>query len=342
MMALSAVPPSEFFARLQDLLWMRFSETIDYDLNDKSGFSPALLELVELLKYVVLRQRGPGILGYFSRLELSFSPRADASYDPQNRVLRFNLGFALYINELEATCQWLESVLRRGSKEAVSIPELASSEVPPAVHDELAALFHAGATGELAVSGHNGLAHPVAAVMLRFVLAHELGHLIDAAESPKLHQSWEETAWADYQDALDFGLASGWLNPERWAGLQRRALPETVAAQWGAEFIADGLGFYTALQAAQERPSERQLAYAYLQTAVELFFHSLVLVYRGDVGEETHPPPTLRATVVRARRRKDHRVDWPQFLTGYWAPGSVVSALLDAAVRGFRRAPIQT
>ena len=102
---------------------------------------------------------------------------------------------------------------------------------------------------------------------------------------------------------------------------------------WVAEFIADSLGFYTIFAMLQSHPERARLEYARLQMAVELFFHVLMVLYGRDVGTDTHPSPMMRAAVIRARRRRDHHVDWDQFLSGIWGPGFVASMLLEQAVR---------
>jgi hypothetical protein len=330
---ISAAPGDQQVALLRALPWVRFSEVIDHDLTDKGGFSLALSQFTDLLQDVVVNQRGPGILGYFRYLELSFSFRADASFDPQSRVFRLSLGFISFINELEATCEWLESILLRLAQGA-SPGDFAQTRIPAEVRNELAALAAMSENGGIAVSGKLGLRTPVAGMLLRFLFAHELAHVIDTAESPKLKASFRQAVWENYQDALQFGIRSGYLNTERSSRLQPQALPDAVANRWATEFVADGLGFYTAFRAKPPGNIEQRLSYGYLQMAVELFFRSLVLVYRNDLGSETHPSPMLRAAMIRAGRRNEHKAEWRQFFATHWAPGFVAGELLDTAVTG--------
>jgi hypothetical protein len=323
--------PDDYFSRLQELSWIHVREFFNHDLTDRGGFHLALLEFVSLLQDIVINQRGPGILGYFTELELNFSPRFAASYDPQKRVVRLDLGILLYANELEATYRWLDSVLFR-KPVAMSLDAISRLVAPSAVQDELTALFHAGEEG-LPVSGKVGLTHHIGLTLLRFVIAHELAHLIDFAESPKLQASWRETVWSDYDDALDYCLSVGWLDQARYTQFRRPSLAEPVASRWANEFVADGLGFYTASKTPPPGGIEPHLAYSLLQTAVEIYFHSLVAAYRGDVGTHSHPPPTLRCYVIRAGQRKLRRVSWADFLAEHWRPGFITAELLTTTLR---------
>jgi hypothetical protein len=157
--------------------------------------------------------------------------------------------------------------------------------------------------------------------------------MIDSGESPKLQASWRETVWSDYDDALEYCRAAGLIDQARYDRFRRAALPEGFADQWGTEFVADGLGFYTALQLPPPVKTDPRAAYGLLQAAVELYFRAVVLVYRADAASDSHPPPTLRSYVIQARRRKDHRASWSQFLAEYWRAGHITSELLDGAMR---------
>ena len=187
LVSISAAPGDRQLSLLRALPWVRFSEGIDDDLADKRGFSLALPDFTDLLQDIAVNQRKPGVLGYFRHLELGFSFRADACFDPQSRVIRLNLGFIFFINEMEATCEWLESILLRLAQGA-SPEEFAQIRIPAEVDNELIALTTAGCGG-LAMSGRLGLRTPLARMLLRFLFAHELAHAIDTAASPKLGPS---------------------------------------------------------------------------------------------------------------------------------------------------------
>jgi hypothetical protein len=221
--------PDDYFSRLQELSWIRVEEVFYHELTDRGGFHLLLLEFVSLLQDIVINQRGLGILGRLTELELNFSPRFGASYDPQNHVVRLNLGILLYASELEATYRWLDSVLFRETV-AMSLDEISRLVAPSAVQDELTARFHAG-EGRLPVSGKVGLTHPIGLTLLRFVIAHELAHLIDFAESPKLQAFWLEMVWSDYDDALDYCLS---------VGSTRRVTPSFGGPLWLSPSQADG------------------------------------------------------------------------------------------------------
>jgi hypothetical protein len=334
--ALQAGAPEDFLGRLASLPWVRFREVIDHTLDGRRAMYLPLLELVLLLEAVATKQRGPGILGYFTHIELSFSTRADASYSPQSRVISISLGFPMLANELESTCEWLASVLF-GGPVTLSLQDLARQPIPPSVRQELSALYQAD--GRLAVSRKRGMQHPIANTFVRFVLAHELAHLVDFAESPRLQASWRETVWSDYQDALDYSLATRAIDRLRYSHLLRSSLEPRVAEAWATEFLADGLAFHMLSSLPPPKRTSAQRASALLQAAVELFFHVFVLAYRADGGTASHPPPTLRSAVIRARRRKDHRASWPQFLSEYWGAGLATSELLATAMRSIGGKP---
>lgn len=323
--------PEEFFLRLKGLSWIRIKETIDSTLTDRSGFDLVLLEFFNLFWDIVVNQRGPGIIGYVKHIELNFSPRFVASYDPVSRVVRLNMGVIFHANELEATYRWLDSLFFR-EVVAMSLEEIGRLEAPPAVQHEITAFLQAGEEG-LPVSGKFGLEHPIGVTLLRFVIAHELAHLIYFAESPKLQASWRQTAWSDYDDALDYSLSVGWISDTIYNQFLRSSLPEHVATRWITEFVADGLGFYTVSRITPPQNIEPRLSYSVLQTAVEIFFHSFLALYRGDVGTHTHPPPILRCVTIRASQRKLHRVSWPEFLSKHWGPGLLTSQLLATIIR---------
>jgi len=247
----------------------------DHKLDARGAFAPSLLELVVLLEELAINQRGPGILGYFTQLELNFEMRADASYAPHSRVVSLSLGFPLLANELEATYRWLESVFFRESG-MIPLGDLARMKAPLEVRDELEAFYRAGAEG-LPISGKSGVEHPIGQALLRFVLAHELGHMIDFAESPQLRASWRETVWSHYQDALDYCLSTGAIDRSRYTRFLRSSLDTQVADQWATEFLADGLGFYTLSKLPPPSGMTWERSYAVLQSAVGMFFHVLVL-----------------------------------------------------------------
>jgi len=318
--------PSEFFSRLEKLSWIRLAGS--NTLANPGAFHVAFLELVTLLQEIVFNQRGPAVLGYFERLELIYSAHFGATYNHLYRVVRVNLGVLLYVNELGATYRWLDSVILN-SASVMPLDEISRVEAPADVQDELRALLAAG-EGGLPVTGKLGLTHPIGLALLRFAIAHELGHLIDLGESQRLQDMWRENAWADYNDALQYGLSARWIDQAGYARLQRTSLDERVAARWGREFVADGLGFYTASRIPPPNT-------VWLQIAVEVFFHSLVAVYRGDTGSETHPSPMLRSTIIRAGQRKLRRVGWPEFLAQHWGPGFITSELLATAIRKIGR-----
>jgi hypothetical protein len=336
-----AAPPASFLAELVKLPWVRFTTDLGMsdDLDVRAGFAPSLLELVILLEELARNQRGPGILGYFTRLELSSSMRGlDASYRPASRVVSLSLGFPLLANELEATYRWLDSVLFRGSG-TMSLDELTRLRAPADVREELAALYRAAGTGELAVSGKHGAAHPIGRALLQFVLAHELAHMVDFAESPRLQASWRETVWSDYQDALDYCLDAGAIDRGRYERFLRSSLVAHVADQWATELLADSLGFHILSRIPPSGATTRERAQALLQCAVEILFRVLMLAHRGDVGSDTHPPPTLRSHVMHARLRKDRRVSWSQFLSEAWGAGVATSYLLDTTLPALGEQP---
>lgn len=329
--ALQAAPPKDFLERLAALPWVRFKEVIDHSLDARRAFSVPLLELVYMLEDVARRQRGPEILGYFTHVELSFSMRADASYAPLSRVISLSLGFPLLASQLEATCTWLESVLFGGTG-TMSLDELARSQVPQAVVDELSALYHSDA-GRVMVRGKSGLEHPIGNAFLRFVIAHEVAHLIDFAEGAARQESWRQTVWTDYDDALDYSLETRAIDRTRYLQFQRLMLEPRVADAWATELLADGLAFHTLSSLPPRSSVGRAREYAVLQAAVELLFYVFVIAYRADRGSASHPPPTLRSAVMRARRRKDAGATWSKFLSEHWGAGLVTSELLAAAMR---------
>jgi hypothetical protein len=329
-----AAPPESFLAELAKLPWVRFTSDLGTpdDLDVRRGFAPSLLELVILLEELATNQRGPGILGYFTHLELSASMRGlDASYRPASRVVSLSLGLPMLANELEITYRWLDSVLF-GGRNAMSLDELRQLQAPADVREELAALYRAAGTGELAVTGKHGGAHPIGRALLQFVLAHELAHMVDFAESPRLQASWRDTVWADYQDALDYCVDAGAIDRVRYQRFLRSSLDARVANQWATELLADGLGFHILSRIPPSGGVTRERAHALLQCAVEVLFRVLMLAYRGDVGSDTHPPPTLRSHVMHARLRKDHRMSWSQFLSERWGAGLATSYLLDTTL----------
>jgi hypothetical protein len=332
---LRSCSPENYLSRLQDLSWIHFKEVIDHPLTDRSGFYLVLLEFVSLLSEMVIHQRGPGILGYLNQIELNFSPRVNASYDPHSRRVCLNLGFMLYISELEATYQWLDSLFFTGMDE-MPLDEIARLGAPPEVEDELVAIFNIGVKG-LLVSGKYGLTHPIGLTILRFVIAHELAHLIDAAESSKLQASWRKAAWADYNDALEYCRFTGWIGQERYEQFQRSSMPEQIMNRWANEFVADGLGFYTLSKAPPPGIIEPGIAYPILQIAVEIFFLSFVAAYQSDIGSVSHPPPTLRLNVIRASQRKLYRVSWAEFLANCWGPGFITNEILTKTMKKIRR-----
>jgi len=326
------MPLAAFLAGLRNLPWVRIQEVFEHDLNLPAAFDLVLLEFSEILRDAVLNQRGPGLLGYFDHLELNFSLRGTPSYYPDSKVIRVNIGFCLFANELGATCDWLESILLSSNKQEIPIAELMRLEAPTAVLRELRALFAVADTGGLEVSGQFGLANPIAMMMLRFALAHEIGHMIMSAESPRLQEHWKETAWSDYAGALDFAVQAGWIDNSQRFRLSRASLRAHVADQWVQEVIADGIGFDTVLRLSHENDCEASQAYARLQVAVELFLHAVAILYRADLGTESHPPPLLRACAMRETRRKVHRVGWEDFLTQYWGPGFITDQLLSKTI----------
>lgn len=202
---------------------------------------------------------------------------------------------------------------------------------PLAVREELALLYRAS-DGGLPVRSGSGLDSALGRTMLRFVLAHEVGHLIDFAESPSSRARWREVVWEDYQDALDYALEIGVIGPDRYASFLRASLDPRVADNWAAEFLADGMAVHT-LSTLRPPPAISSLrVQTLLQVAVELFFHLLVLAYRGDRGTDSHPPPTLRSLVVRARRRKDRGASWSRFLSEHWGAGLVTAELMSGEI----------
>ena len=325
---ISAAPGNQQLPLLRALPWVRFNEVIDHDITDRGGFSFALSEFTYLLE-TIANHRGPAILGYFKHLDLSFSFRADASFDPKERVLRLNLGLVLLLNELERTYKWLESVVLRLAGGAAP-KDFAHSSAPPDARSELRA-FKSAAQG-LSVSGKLGQATALGRVTLRLLIAHELAHMVDAAESVDARTSFRRGVWIDYRDALQYGIGAGWLNPERWPPLQRQALPEAMACSWADEFVADGIGFDIASRAQPPAGIPVSLYFEYLQVAVELFFRSMVLVYGNDFSYESHPSAMLRSAMIKAGR-KDSRMEWRQFLENQWRSGWVAGELLDPVLR---------
>jgi hypothetical protein len=327
----SCTTAEDYLRRLQGLPWIRVREVIDHPLTDPGGFHLFMLEFVDVLKHIVINQRGPGILGYLRHIEFSFSPRVGASYDPQYQVVHLNMGLLLYANELGATYQWLESILFKGTG-TISVDEILQLDTPSAVQNELTMLLSAG-KGGVPVSGSVGAIHPFGRTLIRFVFAHELAHLIDSAESPALQASWRTAAWSDYDDALDYCLSIGFIDQSRYTQFRRSSLDAHVASRWANEFVADGLGFYTLSQIPPPPDTEPRLALSLLQIAIEVFFHSLIVAYHGDVGTDSHPPPTLRCYTIRAGQRKASRVNWAQFYADYWGPGVITGELLDSTIR---------
>jgi hypothetical protein len=326
----SCTTAQDYFRRLQGLPWIRVREVIDHPLTDPGAFHLFMHEFVDVLKHIVINQRGPGILGYLQHLEFSFSPRVGASYDPQYRVVRLNLGLVLYANELEATYQWLESLIFKRT-DTISVDEIVQLHTPFAVQNELTALLSAG-KGGIPVSGHHGATHPIGRTLIRFVFAHELAHLVESVESPALQASWRTAAWSDYDDALDHCLSIGLIEQSRYTQLRRASLDAHVAIPWGNELVADGLGFYTLSQIPPPSDIEPRLALSLLQTAIEIFFHSLIVAYHGDIGTASHPPPTLRCFTIRAGQRKVCGVNWAEFYADYWGPGVITGDLLDSTI----------
>jgi hypothetical protein len=319
---------SGYFTEIEKLSWIQVKKSIDLPYPKRSAFHLVMLEVIDLLLQIV-RERGPGVLGYFRRLELSFSPRFGARYDPEYRDVRLNMGALLYANELETTYRWLQSLFFKET-DKWSLDEAAKvvrSGPPSAVQEEFTALFLVREKGGVPVSGKFGLEQPIGRMILRFVIAHELGHLIDLGGSPKLQSFWRDNVWSDYDDALEYCRSSGAIRPEKYALFLRSSLDENVASQWASEFVADGLGFYMVSQGPPPGV-EARLVFPLLQTAVEIFFCSLVAAYQGDAGTPTHPAPTLRSSVLRAGQRKLTRAIWPQFLAEYWGPGFLTAEIL--------------
>lgn len=320
----------EFLNRLQALPWIHLREVIDHPLNDPGAFHLFMLEFVEILKHIVVEQRGPGILGYLKHVEFNFSPRMGASFDPQSRIVRLNMGLVLFANELEATYKWFESMLfnRTGF---VSVGEILQLEIPSAVQKELTRLLSAGKEG-LPVSGRFGATHPIGRTVIRFVFAHELAHLIDSIESSTLKASWRTAAWSDYDDALNYCLSIGLIDHSRYAHFRRSSLVASVASQWANELVADGLAYYTLSQIPPPSDIDPRFALGLLQIAVEIFFHALIVANQGDVGTDSHPPPTIRVFAIRASQRKISRLNWIQFHADYWGPGVITGDLLNSAI----------
>ena len=332
---LGSYSPENSLSRLENLSWIDVKEVIDHPLTDRSGFHLALLEFVSLLSEIVIHQRGPGILGYLKQIELNFSPRVNMSYDPHSRHVRINLGFLLYINELQATYQWLDTLLFTGAA-MMPLDEIARLAAPPEVEEEFKAFYQLSVEG-LSVSGKHGLTHPIGVMLLRFVIAHELAHLIDSAESSQLQVSWRKAAWSYYDDSLQYCWLTGQISQEKYEHFQQSSLSEHVMSRWANEFVADGLGFYTLSKAPSPSIIEPRLAYPILQAAVEIFFLSLVTAYQRDVGTSSHPPPTLRLEVIRASQRKLHCVSWSEFFADYWGPGYITNELLTKIMKKIGR-----
>lgn len=317
--------PDDFFSRLEALSWISIKEVIDHPFTKPETFHLVLLELFELLQEVVINQRGPAFLGYFRHIELNFSLRVQASYDPEQRVVRLNLGSLLFVNELGATYQWLYSLLTEQNFPITS-DDITRLVVPAPVINEFTALYHAGEDG-LPVSGQHGLNHPIGLTILRFVLAHEFGHLIYFAESQTVRTFWENNAESDFQDVIEHLVQSHQLSV-------RGTMPdEEIMARWTKEFVADGVAFYTLLKWPAIGHIECRLAYPLLQMAIEVFFLTLATVYHGDVGTDTHPPPTIRSYTIRAGQRKLCHLGWGEFFAQDWNIGWFVSELLVKIVK---------
>lgn len=316
--------PKSVGAALLQLPWVRLDSPAEHAIQGSVLFHLLMGDLLDVLIDVVANQRGPAILGYLDHLVLNSSVRFEASYSRGSRVVRLSAGLVLVINELEALCDWIESLLM--GRQLVTIREALAVVPPPAVLEELQAFFRLGTTGELPMSGKLGLRRKLAIALVRFVFVHELSHLIDDAESSRLQTSWRNAVWLDYQQAL---RCAG----PQYARLARETLPPDVADRWVAELVADGLAFYTLASIKAPNPVARRGEYVMLQAGTELFFAVLRAIYHGDLGTDWHPPLRVRSWVLRAQHRKERQLPWPEFLSQVWGPGYLTAELVDRAIR---------
>lgn len=129
-----------------------------------------------------------------NKLIRSFRLLADASYFPQSRKIRINLGFVFLFAELENTFAWLSTLIL--SKDGrTSLNDVDALNVPSSVKEEVRHIYDGFNTGRLEWSYRTGFSSPIYDAIMRFVLTHEMGHLVYFAVSPELKERWHKTAW---------------------------------------------------------------------------------------------------------------------------------------------------
>jgi hypothetical protein len=327
--------PGEYLKQLKNFTWIKIEESRETPPTlSERGFGVVFFIFICIIRSLV-DKRGPGIFGYINKLVLNFSPRFDARYFIQQRDIRISMGVCMLFNELENTFAWLSDIMLRGDAKVLPIMEVELLSAPPNVVEEVRR-FRDAYKG-LDVSGRKGFENPIWESLIKFILCHELGHMIYFAESKKLQQQWQETAWADYDDALPRYAEVYKLNRATVNKLSRSALPNDVVESWGLELIADGMGFYTASSVAPTVRIEPQAARQILQIAVEVFYHALVIAYHGETGSRTHPPPLLRAMVIAARQRQEYRMGWNEFATEAWGSGTITKILFEKLMNNMGR-----
>jgi hypothetical protein len=240
------------------------------------------------------------------------------------------VGFLLLFKELAGLFAWIESILLKRDNTSISFEEL-TLICPPAEVQAEVRRFSDMYNG-LPVSGRY-TESPIYEAVIRFILCHEFAHLIYFAESDGLKEKWQGIAWSDYDEALQQYIEMCNLDRRVANRLSKKALGRDIAAHWGLEFIADGMGFYLASRVARPDPAEPLRNRQILQIAVVIFFHTLLIIYRGDRGSRTHPPPLLRAMMIAARNRQVYRMNWAEFWVKAWGSGTISSILLGKVMR---------
>jgi hypothetical protein len=331
--ALHQSAPDKLFASLAQLSWVEIEDSVSVGEEllslDKLGpFAPTFFEFLTVISQIT-SERGPGILGYLNKLKFNYSTRADARYKGTNREIKINLGFLLLISELENTFKWLYNTLLTGRQQLMSLRDIDAIKIPPDVEEELLRVYQIASSGALAVSKKEGFSHPIGQSILRFIIAHELGHLLYEVESPKLQVLWQETAWSDYEEAITYAFQTNYINQSKYERFNRATLGSETAENWVTEFIADGHGFYIARKARPFPGLSKDEYWEVLQIALAVFFNTLTIAYHGDIGTDSHPAPLLRELVIATRQRQDFHLSWNEFISKWWGTATISKILFE-------------